>query len=252
MASSMSDHQSRLPRLFAFDLDGLIWDPEMYELWGGGPPFRRQGEVVVDRRGVQVRMLGVSRQALRTLKQDERFEECKVAYVSRCDEPKWARQCMKLFHVDGDGTTMYHTRDIEIISKESKRTMFQRIHRDTGIPYEEMVFYDNQRDNMHAVAPLGVRCVYCPRGLQHSHWEASLSAFASIATDATHAMWEAALNRTVFPVVLIAFDLFLKHVDGDIHAGSTVSNPFMKFARVEFGLTISLLFPQVMMWPNVS
>ena len=23
----------------AFDLDGTIWSPDMYELWGGGSPF---------------------------------------------------------------------------------------------------------------------------------------------------------------------------------------------------------------------
>ena len=29
-----------LPRVLAFDLDGCVWDPEMYELWGrGGSPF---------------------------------------------------------------------------------------------------------------------------------------------------------------------------------------------------------------------
>ena len=29
-----------LPKVLAFDLDGCVWDPEMYELWGrGGAPF---------------------------------------------------------------------------------------------------------------------------------------------------------------------------------------------------------------------
>ena len=31
---------SRLPKAFVFDLDGCCWDPEMYELWGGGSPFK--------------------------------------------------------------------------------------------------------------------------------------------------------------------------------------------------------------------
>ena len=26
----------KLPKLVAFDLDGTIWSPDMYELWGGG------------------------------------------------------------------------------------------------------------------------------------------------------------------------------------------------------------------------
>ena len=29
-----------LPRVLVFDLDGCVWNPEMYELWGrGGAPF---------------------------------------------------------------------------------------------------------------------------------------------------------------------------------------------------------------------
>ena len=29
-----------VPKVFVFDLDGCCWDPEMYELWGGGAPFK--------------------------------------------------------------------------------------------------------------------------------------------------------------------------------------------------------------------
>ena len=29
-----------LPKVIVFDLDGCVWDPEMYELWGGGAPFK--------------------------------------------------------------------------------------------------------------------------------------------------------------------------------------------------------------------
>ena len=31
---------ARLPKALVFDLDGCCWDPEMYELWGGGSPFK--------------------------------------------------------------------------------------------------------------------------------------------------------------------------------------------------------------------
>ena len=31
---------STKPKVFAFDLDGTVWSPDMYELWGGGgSPF---------------------------------------------------------------------------------------------------------------------------------------------------------------------------------------------------------------------
>ena len=35
----VSRTMSSVPRVFVFDLDGCCWDPEMYEIWGGGAPF---------------------------------------------------------------------------------------------------------------------------------------------------------------------------------------------------------------------
>jgi hypothetical protein len=35
MASSSTNASS--PRVLVFDLDGCVWDPEMYELYGGAP-----------------------------------------------------------------------------------------------------------------------------------------------------------------------------------------------------------------------
>ena len=40
--ATMSEAASKsLPKVVVFDLDGCVWDPEMYELWGsGGAPFK--------------------------------------------------------------------------------------------------------------------------------------------------------------------------------------------------------------------
>ena len=46
------------PAAVIFDLDGCLWDPEMYELWGGGAPFSDNGDgTLKDRSGVTVRLL---------------------------------------------------------------------------------------------------------------------------------------------------------------------------------------------------
>ena len=51
-----------------FDLDGCVWDPEMYELWGGGSPFTLQeGGDLKDVRGTPVRLLGAMRRVMREL-----------------------------------------------------------------------------------------------------------------------------------------------------------------------------------------
>ena len=71
-----------LPRIVAFDLDGTLWSPDMYELWGGGgAPFReKKGEedVLLDRAGNTVRLLGVTRRVLAEL---HARDDCEVAYV---------------------------------------------------------------------------------------------------------------------------------------------------------------------------
>ena len=47
------------PAVIIFDLDGCLWDPEMYELWGGGAPFSDNGDgTLADKAGVTVRLLG--------------------------------------------------------------------------------------------------------------------------------------------------------------------------------------------------
>ena len=46
----------------------------MYELWGGGPPFKGSGrESILDKNGVVINLLGASREVLSLLKHDESF-----------------------------------------------------------------------------------------------------------------------------------------------------------------------------------
>ena len=50
---------SALPKAVVFDLDGCLWYPDMYMLWGGGAPFTEGGSgELTDRAGQRVQMLG--------------------------------------------------------------------------------------------------------------------------------------------------------------------------------------------------
>jgi hypothetical protein len=72
----------RLPKLIAFDLDGTIWSPEMYELWGGGYPFKGDGNSEMkDCRGRSIRLLGETRAILSALKNNPTWSQTKVAWV---------------------------------------------------------------------------------------------------------------------------------------------------------------------------
>ena len=87
----MASSRTAVPKAIAFDLDGCLWDPEMYELWGsGGSPFVpiEGGKLLRDRGGTKVFLLGDARYVLTQLATAERFAGTHVATASSCDEPE--------------------------------------------------------------------------------------------------------------------------------------------------------------------
>lgn len=70
----------------------------MYQLWGGGSPFTKQTNGnLKDSRGNEVYLLGNSRQILETLGNSPIWKDTLISYVSTCDEPKWAEECLHKF-----------------------------------------------------------------------------------------------------------------------------------------------------------
>lgn len=98
------------PKLVAFDLDGTVWSPDMYELWGGGAPFQpvpgKAGvSTLIDKSGTKVRLLGDIANILHELKYDH--PEVITTWVSCTDEPRWAQECLSKFttsHGESIGT----------------------------------------------------------------------------------------------------------------------------------------------------
>ena len=132
-----------VPKVIAWDLDGCVWDPEMYQLWGGGSPFNvapgstpvslsralpqstvygctaGKGGDLVDNGGTNVRLLGDVRNIMRELKTDPQWANTIVACASCCDEPAWARECIQKFEL-GDGLVLGDVISIEEIYKGNK------------------------------------------------------------------------------------------------------------------------------------
>ena len=94
-----------LPKVVAFDLDGCLWYPDMYMLWGGGAPFtvRDDGDLD-DVRGQRTYLLGDVRRIMHELHSAEEWQGVTVAVASCTDEPAWARECMRLFEVGPSGS----------------------------------------------------------------------------------------------------------------------------------------------------
>lgn len=70
----------------------------MYQLWGGGAPFTKlPNGNLRDRKGQEVYLLGNSKEILETLGNSAIWKDTLISYVSTCDEPEWAQECLHKF-----------------------------------------------------------------------------------------------------------------------------------------------------------
>jgi magnesium-dependent phosphatase 1 len=169
-----------VPRAFAFDLDGCLWDPEMYELWGGGgSPFTKKNNGdVIDAAGNTVSLMGDARYVLTMLGTNEMFKNSHVATASSCDEPSWAHECLEKFEI-GNGRVMgsvFHSH--EIYKATSKQVHLSKICSDAKCKPSEVIFFDNQMNNCNAVVKMGVTTVFTgTSGVTKEVWEKALKQF---------------------------------------------------------------------------
>ena len=76
----------KTPKVLVFDLDGCLWDPEMYELlYGtGGSPFNPTPDGnLVDKSGNLIELIGDVREIMYELKTDTRWANTNVAIASK-------------------------------------------------------------------------------------------------------------------------------------------------------------------------
>ena len=164
--------------MIAFDLDGTIWNPEMYQLWGGGPPFSVvDNNTLVDRSGTRVQLCGISGNIFDDLKHNPIFSQTIVALVSCTDEPEWAEKCLQMFVSTPNKVPLVHCVHEHQIFKANKRSHFKNIHEKYKIEYSDMIFFDNERTNIDSVRMLGVHCIYCPEGVLEDVWQGALRSF---------------------------------------------------------------------------
>ncbi|KAF7344552.1 Magnesium-dependent phosphatase-1 [Mycena sanguinolenta] len=133
------------PKLIAFDLDYTLWDLWIDTHVTG--PLRQAGDGVVDAYGVPVEFYSDVPGILRRLRDQGVF----IAACSRTHAPDMARQALKLLRVAGNDDEPPQPA-IELfdnlqIYPGSKLTHFREIHAKTGIPYSQMLFFDDERRN---------------------------------------------------------------------------------------------------------
>mmetsp|Transcript_702 Transcript_702/g.853 ORF Transcript_702/g.853 Transcript_702/m.853 type:complete len:200 (-) Transcript_702:423-1022(-) len=184
--------QLRLPLLVVFDLDSCLWTPEMFEL-RGSPTEPVKGELLQAGEGIvgvkcesgqTVKLFPGALAALQEMLTDPAWKNSKIAAASSSLVPKYSYQCLELLEVF-PGKTLKEVFEFHAIGRQGelssdKRTHFNKLHLESKIPFDEMVFFDDCMwgDNVgHITKHFGVVGVRTPRGLTTSEWEKALNLF---------------------------------------------------------------------------
>jgi magnesium-dependent phosphatase 1 len=174
-----------IPALIVFDLDACLWSPEMYELDNAPSTYdAKRGGVKAGRDTVKL-FPGAQATLLRLLT-EPCFQNCKVAAASSTTEPDFAQTCLEQMQIDPSGERTEVVSDLikfkQIYPGSKGRDHFPRLQKETGIPYSEMIFFDDctYSDNCREVATScpGVTCVRTPRGLTTEEFNIAIKAFA--------------------------------------------------------------------------
>lgn len=129
-----------LPRLVVFDLDHTLW------------PFFCNGC-----RGDEIPHLYPQAKGIILALREKGIG---LAIASRSSAPGVATLFLKKLGIE----PMFLTQEIYPTSSP-KTSHFQRIHRDTGVPYSAMLFFDDEDRNIQAISKLGVTSILVNNGV---------------------------------------------------------------------------------------
>lgn len=149
--------------LFVFDLDFTTW--ECGDTWCDQslPPYSKRGNKIYDDNDTEMKLYPDILHIL-----EELFHSgSTLAIASRTTEPEWARELLVLHGI----APYFHHMEIY---PGSKVAHFQSLHMKTGMPFEKMIFFDDEPRNIHEVSALGVNCVLVPGGLSYEIYKAGL------------------------------------------------------------------------------
>jgi magnesium-dependent phosphatase 1 len=91
-----------------------------------------------------------------------------MALASRTGAPAWARQILDYIGLRG---RFAH----EQIYPGSKERHFHCLRKESGLPFDRMVFLDDEMRNIDTVKALGVHTIHVPEGLNWDHFQCALT-----------------------------------------------------------------------------
>lgn len=141
-----------LPKLMVFDLDYTLW-PFWVDTHISGPlKATKDGLVVKDRYGESCGFYSDVAGILTSIKE----QDIEIGAASRTSAPELAREMLSLLKLPSSSSPKaISIFDYLEIYPGSKTTHFTRIHKNSGVDYKEMLFFDDESRNRN-VESLGV------------------------------------------------------------------------------------------------
>ena len=140
--------------LVVFDLDFTLWDAGGTWCDHTRPPFRWHGDHIRDRDGLVISLYPDVKGILNRLNEND----ISMALASRTHSPGIATMLLEMFGVRKH--FMY-----EQIFPGSKIRHFELLHEHSSIPYNQMIFFDDEHRNVMEVGNLGVHALLVNSGL---------------------------------------------------------------------------------------
>ena len=145
------------PDLIVMDLDNTLWTPELYQL--------NQKKIPRAKKDINL-FADVPTIFQMTLAADFSDNPPKLAVASRAQNEDWALQLLQDFRISKKGKTLYDIFHPHVeIRPGTKKQHFQALREVTGVPYKNMIFFDDWEVNLEEVSQLGVLGCRCPTGL---------------------------------------------------------------------------------------
>eukprot|EP00978_Attheya_sp_CCMP212_P007231 scaffold16787_cov52-Attheya_sp.AAC.3 len=157
--------QTTTPSMIVFDLDNTLWTPELYQLRTLQRQRQRQ-EGFTPVAGTDVKLFEGVQDILEEIRASNSSWSKNVTFAiaSRTKSVDWAHDLLRQF--DLMDVFLEHVQ----IFPGDKVQHFKNLHQQSGIPYDQMLFFDDARDGRYGNCvpvsqQLGVLSVHCPDGI---------------------------------------------------------------------------------------
>ncbi len=143
--------------IFVFDLDFTLWNAGDTFCSETQPPYCWKNGKLYDQDDRWIRLFPETIDVLENLTSKNKI----IAAASRTHQPDWANKLLELFNID----QYFNHKEIYRGGKTEHLTKIQRTFK---VPFDKIVFFDDEQRNIDEVAKLGVTCVKVNNGISQN------------------------------------------------------------------------------------